>query len=249
MPICEYAYPSRPCDVEPLLFAMALQNHWCAIEFFAVPISDCRPVLQKTSDFYCEYCVVFVRRFLEFLLTIFCVYQMHVLWIYPLGAFVSCLLITQKTHKRQVRNLQKARPEFRSWSQKARPEFRSWSQNLKLTGFSCFALTIPKRTWAKTNQQGRCSHTLLLLCGYHYTRARTRTRTPTYTCSYCQRECNRRECNMTTHGMQTLPSKTHTNGASSSEKKNHSYLPSHGGGIKGECNRREWHLKSHIFSC
>ena len=79
MPICECADRDRPYDDEPLPFAMALQNQICAIEFFAAPTSDCRPVLQQASDSYCGYVVVFVRRFLEFLLTIFCVYQMHVL--------------------------------------------------------------------------------------------------------------------------------------------------------------------------
>ena len=69
-----------------------------------------------------------------------------------------------------------------------------------------------------------------------------------------KRERNRRECNMTTHGMQTLPSKTHPNGTSLSEKKNHYYLPSRVRKTKGECSRREcnvreWHLESHIFSC
>ena len=79
MPICECADQDRPYDDEPLRFATALQHRICAIEFFAVPTSDCRPVLQKASDSDCEYFVVFEQRFLEFLLTIFCVYQMHVL--------------------------------------------------------------------------------------------------------------------------------------------------------------------------
>ena len=87
-----------------------------------------------------------------------------------------------------------------------------------------------------------------------------------------KRECNRRECNMTTHGMQTLPSKTHTNGASSSAKKKGTSKWTSKWTSKGtskwtsiiiiflrawgklrECNWREymkeWHLESHIFSC
>ena len=79
MPMCGCAYRDRPYDAEPWHFAKALQNQICAIRCFVDPTLNYMPVLQQASGFYYGYVVVFVQRFVGFLLTFFCVYQMHVL--------------------------------------------------------------------------------------------------------------------------------------------------------------------------
>ena len=79
MPNCGCAYPDRPDDNEPWHVAEALQQQRCAIGFFVAPTLDCMPVFLRAFDCEYGYVVVFVQRFLGFLLTFFCVCRMHVL--------------------------------------------------------------------------------------------------------------------------------------------------------------------------
>ena len=78
MPVCECAYRDRPDDVEPWPFAKALQHQIGAIGSFVVPTSDCTLAFLQASDSYCEYVVVFVRRFLGFLPASVCVCRIRV---------------------------------------------------------------------------------------------------------------------------------------------------------------------------
>ena len=79
MPISGCAYPDRQDDDDPWPFAEPLQNQISAIELLVAPTLNYMPALQKASDSYYGNVVVFVRRFLGFLLTFFCVCRMHVL--------------------------------------------------------------------------------------------------------------------------------------------------------------------------
>ena len=70
MPVCESGGPNRPCGDVPSLFAGVRQSPRYDSGRAVSQGLGCTPVFLRAFDYDYEYFVVFVQRFLEFLLTI-----------------------------------------------------------------------------------------------------------------------------------------------------------------------------------